>query len=127
MDISTLPYEIRQKVFYYLRHRLADIAQALPHIKYKRFVDNHVHGSPFDRGGADCYYEQDCCPNNLTPCEIQEYHDGYGYWLQCHGTTKFGHIYDEIRNIIALSDRFVFENVQYFLDLMLTLVHIPLF
>lgn len=47
------------------------------------------HGSPFDRGGADSYYNRPRNPHkwgkgersgenfNLTPAEVEAYHAGY--------------------------------------------------
>lgn len=62
------------------------------HWKGKDYV--HVHGSPFDRGAADSYYDRPQVPHywpggtgvgdmvphdKMTPDQIEEYYAGYSY------------------------------------------------
>ena len=99
--LGTLPWDVRVQIFKYLRHPLAEIAMTLPNVKYDNAMGTWELYSPFDMGVHDAMHkalrDADALFYNMTPedieseapmspqdaAEINEYHDGYDFWLAC--------------------------------------------
>ena len=66
--LPKLPEHLFDKVMLYNSHPAADLVKQSLVFRYYGFENEygHIHGSAFDRGRADAYYERDLDPHGWT-------------------------------------------------------------
>ena len=66
--LPKLPEQLFDKVMLFRSHPVADLVKESMVCHYYRFKNEHIgiHGSPFDRGGADAYYDRKFYPHRWT-------------------------------------------------------------
>ena len=66
MEINNSPFDIQNKIFYFLEHPTAAIVKKSAEFLNIKYKERRVHGNPFCRGSSDRYYHRDYGPHYWT-------------------------------------------------------------